>query len=148
MCLEIIAVINRMILGWVAFGAGFAVAGGFIAFISLIGIVTRLAGITKTANRIPTYENSMALGLILFNLISLYQPDLHWITHIAAIGLINLGIFFTGIFAGCLAGALAEVVNIIPIFSRRVKLRKGFPYMVKAAAVGKCIGCLIQFYIF
>ena len=42
-------VINKILLGWVAFGAGFAVAGGFIAFISLIGIVTRLAGITKTA---------------------------------------------------------------------------------------------------
>ena len=41
-------VINKILLGWVAFGAGFAVAGGFIAFISLIGIVTRLAGITKT----------------------------------------------------------------------------------------------------
>lgn len=143
-----ILVINRVILGWVAFGAGFAIAGGFIAFISLIGIVTRLAGLTKTANAIPTYENSMALGLILFNLLSLYHPNLRWIPHAAGLSLIHIGSFFTGIFAGCLAGALAEVVNIIPIFSRRVKLRKGFPYMVKAAAVGKCIGCLIQFYLF
>ena len=103
-------VINKILLGWVAFGAGFAVAGGFIAFISLIGIVTRLAGITNS--------------------------------------IMYLSSLFTGIFAGCLAGALAEVVNIIPIFSRRVKLRKGFPYMVKAAALGKCIGCLIQFYLF
>lgn len=141
-------IINRVILGWIALGAGFAVAGGFIAFISLIGIVTRLAGFTKTANAIPTYENSMALGLILFNLLSLYRPDLRWFSHAAGLSLIHIGGFFTGIFVGCLAGALAEVVNIIPIFSRRVKLRKGFPYMVKAAAVGKCIGCLIQFYIF
>ena len=50
MCLGIMTVpiINKVILGWVAFGAGFAVAGGFIAFISLIGIVTRLAGLTKS----------------------------------------------------------------------------------------------------
>ena len=42
MCLGIMTVpiINKVILGWVAFGAGFAVAGGFIAFISLIGIVS------------------------------------------------------------------------------------------------------------
>ena len=150
MCLGIMTVpiINKVILGWVAFGAGFAVAGGFIAFISLIGIVTRLAGLTKTADAIPTYENSMALGLIFFNLVSLYQPDLQWISYTAALSIINIVGLFTGIFAGCLAGALAEVVNIIPIFSRRIKLRKGFPYMVKAAAVGKCIGCLIQFYVF
>ncbi|MCI5502868.1 MAG: stage V sporulation protein AB, partial [Eubacterium sp.] len=62
--------------------------------------------------------------------------------------ILNFSGFFTGIFVGCLAGALAEVVNIIPILSRRVKLRKGFPYFVKAAAVGKCIGSLIQFYLF
>lgn len=144
----VIIIINKILLMWVAVGAGFAVAGGFIAFISLIGIVTRLAGITKTANIIPAYENSMAMGLIVFNILSLYHPNLRWVPQMAALLIVNLGSFFTGIFAGCLAGALAEVVNIIPIFSRRVKLRKGFPYMVKAAAVGKCIGCLIQFYKF
>lgn len=140
--------INKIILVWVAFGAGIAVAAGFIAFISLIGIVTRLAGITKTASAIPTYENSMAMGLILFNILSLYQPNLQWISPIPAIIIIHTGSLLTGIFSGCLAGALAEVVNIIPIFSRRVKLRKGFPYMVRAAAVGKFIGCIIQFYKF
>ena len=57
MCLGIMTVpiINKVILGWVAFGAGFAVAGGFIAFISLIGIVTRLSGRTETAYTISTY---------------------------------------------------------------------------------------------
>lgn len=144
----VILIINKIILIWVAFGAGFAVAGGFIAFISLIGIVTRLAGITKTARVIPAYENSMAMGLILFNLLSLYHPNLQWTPHLLALLIIHIGSLLTGIFAGCLAGALAEVINIIPIFSRRVKLRKGFPYMVKAAAIGKCIGCLIQFYKF
>ena len=141
-------IINKVILGWVAFGAGFAVAGGFIGFISLIGIVTRLAGMTKTANAIPIYENSMALGFILFNVLSLYQPTFLKNFPMAGLFIIYLASLFTGIFAGCLAGAVAEVVNIIPIFSRRVKLRKGFPYMVKAAALGKCIGCLIQFYLF
>lgn len=100
MCLGIMTVpiINKVILGWVAFGAGFAVAGGFIAFISLIGIVTRLAGLTKTADAIPTYENSMALGLIFFNLVSLYQPDLQWISYTAALSIINIvGLFYRNI---------------------------------------------------
>jgi stage V sporulation protein AB len=90
----------------------------------------------------------MAMGILLFNLLSLYQPVFSWIFPTAGYSIIYLSSLFTGIFAGCLAGALAEVVNIIPIFSRRIKLRKGFPYMVKAAALGKCIGCLIQFYLF
>lgn len=139
--------INKILLAWTAFGAGIAVAGGFVAFISLIGIVTRLAGITKTADAIMLYEDSMMLGLILCNILSLYSLELTWIGRFLSHLLILSGGFFTGIFVGCLAGALAEVVNIIPIFSRRMKLRKGFPYMVKAAAVGKCIGCLLQLYI-
>ena len=70
-------VINKILLGWVAFGAGFAVAGGFIAFISLIGIVTRLAGITKTADHIPVYENSMAMGILLQGFLQDVLPG-HW----------------------------------------------------------------------
>ena len=148
MCLGIMTVpiINKVILGWVAFGAGFAVAGGFIAFISLIGIVTRLAGLTKTADAIPTYENSMALGLIFFNLVSLYQPDLQWLSYTAALSIINIVGLFTGIFAGCLAGALAEVVNIIPIFSRRIKLTNGIQLAVIAVALGKTLGAFYYFY--
>lgn len=138
--------INKVILLWIAVGAGFAVAGGFIAFVSLIGIVTRLAGITKTADAIPTYENSMSVGFILFNVLSLYHPQLSGLGSLAGQVLLPMGFFFTGVFSGCLAGALAEVINIIPVFSRRVKLRKGFPYMIKAAAAGKCIGCIIQLY--
>ena len=86
-------VINKILLGWVAFGAGFAVAGGFIAFISLIGIVTRLAGITKTADHIPVYENSMAMGILLFNLLSLYQPVFSWIFPTAGYSIIYLSSF-------------------------------------------------------
>lgn len=141
-------ILSRILLVWIALGAGFAVAGGFVAFVTLIGIVPRLSAITKTASKIRLYETCLAFGLILMNLISLYHPDLSWIPyHLAGI-ILNFSGFFTGIFVGCLAGALAEVVNIIPILSRRVKLRKGFPYFVKAAAVGKCIGSLIQFYLF
>ena len=141
-------ILSRILLVWVALGAGFAVAGGFVAFVTLIGIVPRLSAITKTASKIRLYETCLAFGLILMNLISLYHPDLSWIPYHLAVIILNLSGFFTVIFVGCLAGALAEVVNIIPILSRRVKLRKGFPYFVKAAAVGKCIGSLIQFYLF
>ena len=142
------AIIAKGILVWIALAAGFATAGGFVAFISLIGVVPRLSAVTKTASHIPLYETSLALGLIVMNIISLYPVDLSWIPDIIAALIINTGGFFTGIFVGCLAGALAEVVKIVPIISRRVKLRKGIPYFIKAAAVGKCLGSFLQFYVF
>lgn len=139
-------IISRIFLGWTALAAGFASAGGFVAFVSLIGIVPRLSAMTKTASRIPLYENFLAFGLILLNLISLYHYDFSFLPLWFSGSLLNIGGFFTGVFVGCLAGALAEVVNIIPIMSKRLKIRKGFPYFVKAFALGKCAGSLIQFY--
>lgn len=142
------AIIAKGILIWIALAAGFATAGGFVAFISLIGVVPRLSAITKTAVHIPLYETSLALGLISMNLISLYSVDLSWVPGVISAAIINTGGFFTGIFVGCLAGALAEVINIVPILARRSGLRKGFPYFIKAAAIGKCVGSFLQFYIF
>ncbi len=142
------AIMIKGILAWIALAAGFATAGGFVAFISLIGIVPRLSAITKTASHIPLYETSLALGLISMNLLSLYAVDLSWIPHVIASVIVDAGGLFTGIFVGCLAGALAEVINIVPILSRRTRLRKGFPYFIKAAAIGKCVGSFLQFYIF
>lgn len=139
---------SRVLLAWIGLAAGLAVAGGFVAFLSLIGIVPRLAGVTKTAANIPLYENCLALGLITMNLISLYAPALDFLPITIAETIINAAGLFTGIFVGCLAGALAEVVNIIPILSRRLRIRKGFPYYVKAFALGKCAGSLLQFYFF
>lgn len=139
---------KEILLIWTALAAGFATAGGFVAFISLIGVVPRLAAITKTADHIPLYENSLALGLIVMNILSLYPVDFTWIPRIIPQILLHMGGLFTGIFVGCLAGALAEVINIIPVLSRRLRLRKGFPYFIMAAAFGKCVGSFVQFYLF
>jgi stage V sporulation protein AB len=58
--------------------------------------------------------------------------------------LIIIGVF-AGIFVGCLAIALSEVLDGIPIFARRVKLKKGVSLAVIAVAVGKLVGSFIYF---
>jgi len=139
---------DRFILIWIALASGFTVSGGFFAFISLIGIVPRLASVTRTAGYLNFYENCLAAGLILSNTVSLYQPDLSGCPLFIASVFVNIFGLFAGIFTGCLAGALAEVVNVIPILSRRLRIRKGFHYYVAAFGMGKCLGSLIQMFIF
>ena len=85
----------------------------------------------------------LRIWLITMNLLSLYPVDFTWFPRILPGLLLNTGGFFTGIFVGCLAGALAEVINIIPILSRRIQLRKGFPYFIMAAAFSPSRGALI-----
>ena len=135
-------IVKQLFLCFTAFSFGVVVAGGFLAFISLIGVVPRLAAVTKTADHVVTYENSLVYGAVFGNLISLYEKQIP----IGVLSLILPGLF-GGIFIGCLSGALAEVVNIIPIFARRMELRKGIPYLVYALALGKGIGSLIQFFL-
>ena len=50
-----------------------------------------------------------------------------------------------GIFVGCWAMALAEILNVFPIFVRRTKIVKAVPYLVLSIAIGKGIGSLIYF---
>ena len=58
--------------------------------------------------------------------------------------LILFGIF-SGIFVGCLALAIAEMLNTIPIFARRIGFRHGLGLAILAVALGKLVGSLIYF---
>jgi len=52
-----------------------------------------------------------------------------------------------GIFFGCLAMSLAEVLNVIPILSRRGRLQQGMFFFMLAVAFGKMTGSLLYFII-
>lgn len=123
--------------------AGAMVAGAFVAFISMIGVFTKLSVKSKTVKEFMLYENMIVLGITVGNVISLYEIPIP----VGYIGLAIVGLF-GGIFVGCLAGALAEVLNILPIISRRTRIRKGLPYVVIAIALGKGFATFVQYFVF
>ena len=53
---------------------------------------------------------------------------------------------FAGMFVGCFAIAIAEMLDTIPIFTRRIKLGKGMGIVMLFLAVGKTVGALFYFY--
>lgn len=134
--------IRYVVISIIGLAGGVAVAGGFLALITLLGVIPRLAGETKSMKKAILYENFLILGALLGNLVSLYSIPMR-------IGGITLAIFglFSGIFVGCLAVALAEIINTFPIFARRLSLRKGAPYIVLALALGKGAGSFFQYFI-
>ena len=86
------------------------------------------------------YEDSVALGGILANIF--------WVFHISIPGGNILAAVFGilgGIFVGCWAMALAEMLNVFPIFIRRMKIIKSVPYLILGTAVGKTVGALLFF---
>jgi len=132
---------GNIFLGILGLCAGFAVACGVFAFISMIGIPPRLAGRTHTAKHIHWYENMLMLGAGTANLIVVWELPVPG----GRLILIVAGLFF-GIFVGCMAVALSEVLKAVPAFLHRISLTKGIPALIASVAFGKLLGGILQFF--
>ena len=131
--------IRYTLLALTCFASGIAIAGGYFAFISLIGIFPKLLEKVKGARHYMIIECLLAYGAGIANVLYLFNIPLHitW----AGYAVICL---FGGIFVGCLAGALTEVLNVLPIASRRFNVRRNMPYVIYGLAAGKLVGSLIS----
>lgn len=132
---------KQILLAILGFSGGGLVAGGLFGFVVSLGVISDFADRTHTGNRIGLYEQALALGGGLGNLVYVYDIGLGWGPWILAI----FGIF-SGIFVGAWAMAIAEVLNVFPIFMRRIKLVGGFPYIILSIAIGKGIASVIYFW--
>lgn len=133
---------QQIFLGFLGFCAGTIIAGGVVGLIIGLSITPRYAGITHTAEHILLYEDVTLLGTVLGNLYFIYQ----WPIPLGQPFLLLYGVF-SGIFLGAWILALAEMADVIPIFSRRVKFTEGLPKVIVCVALGKIIGSLIFYYL-
>lgn len=132
--------IKQILLLLIGLSGGALVASGLFAFIVSLGVVSDFADRTHTGNKILLYENAIILGGILGNIFYVYQIPVAFPGSAFLLGMFGL---FSGAFVGCWSMALAEVLNVFPIFIRRVKLMKCVPYMILGIALGKIVGSII-----
>lgn len=123
--------------------AGSAVSAGFVAFITMLGIFDKLGEQTKSGRQIHVIESMIISGVTVGN--AAYLFGLRVPVGLAGFCIFNL---FGGLFIGCLAGALAETLQVMPILSRRLNIRTWLPYVIAAAALGKALGCAWQILFF
>lgn len=131
---------EQVLLGVIGFASGAVIAGGMFSFLIGLGLISIFADRTHTGKNILLYEDSIAAGGILFNIFFIYQIRIPAGEIMAGI----LGLFF-GIFVGCWAMALADILNVFPIFIRRLKLIKAIPYIILGLSLGKTAGSLVYF---
>ena len=149
--------VKQILLGVFGLAGGLGVAGGVFTTLIAVGLIPRFAGKTHTAKHIFLYEEMVVCGTILGGLISVFFPFLDLVglagriqvlkevyPYMAVAILIIYGLF-AGIFVGCLALAIAEMLDSIPIFSRRMKFRHGVGVVILCMAIGKTVGSLIYF---
>ncbi len=135
-----VTILKNLILVILGIGSGTVISGAVFAFISIIGIVPRLAEKTKTGRYIMLYENAIIAGGIFGAFTILFDYYL-------PVGVIPVMIFglLIGVFYGCLAVSLAEILDVIPILSRRTMLYRGIKYFIIALALGKAVGAILYY---
>lgn len=137
--------LERLFLALLGGSFGLMTAGGVFTVLLAVGLIPRFAGKTHTGNRVFLYENMVILGTILGGAMSVFEPSVAPMGSLGALFVVCYGLF-AGIFIGSLAMAIAEMLNSIPIFARRIGFRHGLGIVVSAMALGKLAGSLFYFY--
>lgn len=129
-----------------SFGA--LVSAGVLTVFVSVGLIPRFAQKTKSADHILLYENAVILGTIFGGILTVFSSYLRFPNGAGWFGIVLLVIYglFGGMFEGCVALAIAEMLDSIPIFSRRVGFHQGIEAFVAAVALGKAAGSLSYFF--
>lgn len=134
-------IMKQGFLLFLGLSGGGLVAAGVFAFITILGLVPRLAARTHTAAQVKRYENWIILGAFFGNLVNLFDPPLTG-------GILFLAIWgvCSGIFVGCLVMSLAETLDTVPTINRRIRLSVGIQYVIAGIGIGKAAGSLVYFF--
>ncbi|MDQ0413785.1 stage V sporulation protein AB [Mesobacillus stamsii] len=135
--------INILFIIMIGLASGLAVGAGFVAFLSVLGVIPRLTQLTKTMKLIAWYEWAVVFGALLGTAGSLRDPELHLSPYVT----IPLGLT-GGIFVGMMAAALTEVLNVLPILAKRVRVDDKLETLLMAIVLGKVFGSLFHWIYF
>lgn len=131
----------QVLLIIIGISSGVVIASGLVSFIIGLGIISKFADRTRTGDKVLVYENAVALGGITGSFLFIFKVALPFAYYF--LPLIGLA---AGIFVGCWAMSIAEVINVFPILIRRVKLLEYIKYIVISIALGKGVGMLLVFW--
>lgn len=137
---------------------GLLAAAGVFTVLVAVGLVPRFAGKTHTAGKAILYEEMVIFGTLTGSFLSIFsrycQFGAWWqerfpqaVELLRGIGVFCQGVYglFAGMFIGCLALAIAEMLDSIPIFARRISFRHGIGLAILSMAAGKLCGSILYF---
>ncbi|MCT2537442.1 stage V sporulation protein AB [Aquibacillus koreensis] len=135
--------INHLIEIVIGFSSGLVVGTGFVAFLTVLGIIPRLVQLSKTDTLVKPFE----AGVILGALFGTYLSFTGFAFHVSTLFVLIWGTFH-GVFIGMLAAALTEVLNVFPLLAKRVGLESHILWFLMAIVFGKIFGSLFQWLVF
>ncbi|MGL4913540.1 MAG: stage V sporulation protein AB [Romboutsia sp.] len=119
--------------------SGIMVGAGVVAILILVGIIPRMAQVSKTKEYVGVYEGLLVIGTLLGGFISIQNIYFN----IGRMGAVVFGLGY-GVFVGFLSSGLTEVLDYIPVVSRRLKIpTMCLKYIIISMLIGKVVGSFI-----
>lgn len=139
--------LKSIILLFIGLCSGLGVAAGTFAFFLVIRVLPRMIQKAKLGHKVIFIENMLIRGILFGTVLSFCMWRKKWLYFLFGKTLLTFYGFSAGIFAGCIAVALAEILDTFPIFFRRLKIQErlaeGFLFVM---AIGKMAGSLFYFF--
>ena len=127
--------------------AGLGVAAGTFAFLVVLRVIPRMVQKAKLEHKIIYIENIVFRGIMFGSVLSLFSWRKKWLFKLLGKTLLTIFGISAGIFVGCLSVALAEILDVFPIFFRRLNIKEeygeGYLFLM---AIGKMVGSLFFFF--
>lgn len=137
---------NTLIGILVGFCAGTGVAAGTFAFFLVIRVIPRMIQKANLSQKVIYIENKVIQGILFGTIVSLFSWKKRLLFRLLGKTLLTFFGLSAGIFAGCIAVALAEILDTFPIFLRRLKMKEtDCEPLILVMAVGKLVGSLFYF---
>ncbi|MCC3373457.1 stage V sporulation protein AB [Cohnella sp. REN36] len=118
---------------------GFSVGSAFVALLIVLDLVPRLVQLTRAYRRSVIFESALLCGVLYWSCADLFG----WIVSMQA-GWLVIPSLFQGVFVGMFAAALTEVLNVIPIVAKRLRLSPYLFALLIAMVLGKVVGSLVD----
>lgn len=154
-------ILQQIFLAVCALCFGVICSAGVFTVLVAVGLIPRFAGRFNIAKHILVLEEMVVFGTITGSFISIFTKvgDLgDFVLKNQLFGELSAEVWqiagnllciifgvFAGMFVGCLALAIAEMLDSIPIFARRTSFRAGIGIVIIFIAAGKFIGSMIYF---
>ena len=122
------------------------IAAGTFAFLLVLRVIPRMLQKAKLEHKVVYIENIVVRGILFGSILSLFSWRKKLLFALLGRSLLTIFGFCAGIFVGCLAVALAEILDVFPIFFRRLHIRESFgTTLIFMMAIGKMLGSLFFF---
>lgn len=139
--------LKSLLASLICFCSGIGVAAGTFAFLLVIRVIPRMVQKAKLEHRVIYIENMVFRGILFGTVLSLFSWKKRWLFELLGKTLLTFFGMSAGIFTGCIAVALAEILDTFPIFFRRLKLNAKYcEGLLFVMAIGKMIGSLFSFF--